>query len=288
VWRVPSVGARQTQVPTQALREACPAQPYLELFVEHDDRIVVFDLEFQHPHVVHEIGAAPTTCRPDGTWCDLWGVGGWTEFNVVIKTTGVTTNTWCTDNCPGLRDDILRRGVSFLEAWRKFIEVITHWRPPAPHRTWLKAHNGIAADMRNLIAHALRAGVEDPIGALERAGVAGIIDPMRFVAAYGLTTMQTEKPGKGGNAGSTVHTGCVGNDELFFRATGKRIAETRGLTAHRATHDAKVERTWLQRLPELNATMFGPARKACGIALAQYRSYHEQYDRHAALLERLG
>jgi hypothetical protein len=34
--------------------------------------------------------------------------------------------------------------------------------------------------------------------------------------------------------------------------------------------------------------MFGPARKACGVALAQYRSYHEQYDRHAALLERLG
>jgi len=61
-----------------------------------------------------------------------------------------------------------------------------------------------------------------------------------------------------------------------------------GLAEHRATDDAKAERTWLQKLPDMTAIVFGADRKACGITMAQYRAYHDQYDKNAALLARLG
>ena len=119
-------------------------------------------------------------------------------------------------------------------------------------------------------------------------GVVGIIDPARIIPKYGITALQHAKPGKGSKAGTTVYHQYLNNDALYARATGGRDMQANGLTAHRATDDAKAERTWLKRLPELTAIMFGAEKKPCGVTMAQYRAYHDQYDRNAAFLARRG
>ena len=171
---------------------------------------------------------------------------------------------------------------------RNFLAQITSWRGDAPRCVWLKAHNGVSADMRVLVGHAARAGVRDPVGELERVGVVGIIDPARIIPKYGITALQHAKPGKGSKAGTTVYHQYLNNDALYARATGGRDMQANGLTAHRATDDAKAERTRLKRLPELTAIMFGAEKKPCGVTMAQYRAYHDQYDRNAAFLARRG
>jgi len=46
---------------------------------------------------------------------------------------------------------------------------------------YLKAHNGVSFDLTILIRNANRAGISDPIGRLEEAGISGLIDPIRFI-----------------------------------------------------------------------------------------------------------
>ena len=259
---------------------ATPDTPNPTALINHGDVIVCFDLEFQPTHVVLEIGAVATSYSSRGTWSDIAG-----EYNAVIK--GATVNYHVKKMCHGLQDDILMRGVDFLVAWRSFLAQILTWRGDAA-RVWLKAHADISCDMRYLVAHAARAGVANPVGELERVGVAGIIDPARIIPTYGLANLQQEKDGTGDKAGTKVKHGYLSNGALFALATDGCDMKAAGLTAHRATDDAKAERTWLQKLPELTSIMFGAEKKACGITTAQYRAYHDQYDRNTALLARLG
>ena len=259
---------------------ATPETPNPTALINRGDVIVCFDLEYQLTHVVLEIGAVATSYSSRGTWSD--GAG---EYNAVIK--GVAVKAQVKKVCHGLADDILRHGVDFVVAWRGFLMHIETWRGDAP-RVWLKAHNGVSCDMRYLVAHAARAGVTDPVGELERVGVAGIIDPARIIPTYGLTALQQEKEGTGDKAGTKVKHGYLGNGALYALATGGVDMKAAGLAEHRATDDAKAERTWLQKLPDMTAIVFGADRKACGITMAQYRAYHDQYDKNAALLARLG
>ena len=149
----------------------------------------------------------------------------------------------------------------------RFTRKLREYKGSAP-RIWLKAHNGIAADMRWTVASANRAGIVDPISDLIAVGVAGIIDPARIIPTYGLANLQQEKDGTGDKAGTKVKHGYLSNGALFALATDGRDMKAAGLTAHRATDDAKAERTWLQKLPELTSIMFGAEKKTCGITTA--------------------
>jgi len=111
-------------------------------------------------------------------------------------------------------------------------------------------------------------------GRLEKAGVVGITDTIRITSKY---TAQF----------ASLRWAC--GEKEWQPETGRAIQESNTnqdhedheLVAHRAPDDAKAERIWLTDLPAISAIFFtGQAMVKCAISAADFRKYHEQYQRN--------
>jgi len=73
---------------------------------------------------------------------------------------------------------------------------------------------------------------------------------------------------------------------LFRKANeGKGMLECH-FTPHRALDDAKAERNWLTKLPELTQALYGDSpRLECGVSLQKFRIYAEQYEKRKRFLK---
>jgi hypothetical protein len=260
-------------------RSACPAKawdtpatPKMTMLVEPGDVICVLDVETIIPHNVVELGYCAASFSKEGGWKELAG-----EFNSIIRTNANPKQWgWTGVNCLGLKEACTgESAVMYGVAWAALLARLRAWRGDAP-RIWIKAHNGVSVDMRALVATARRAGLADPLRDLADAGVAGVIDPKSIIIEHNVTSMRHGDGGK--------FTGFLKNDALFLLASKGKSMQDMKLSAHRATDDAKAERFWMMELPEMSDVMFSvEPRKACGISLASYREYHEQYDRNEEL-----
>ena len=106
------------------------------------------------------------------------------------------------------------------------------------------------------------------------------MDPARIIPLYSLTSLQQERAARDG---ATTYHSYLSNDKLFARASDGQSMDASGLIPHRATDDARAERTWLTKLPEFVAIMYGTSAKPCNTSLELLRTYCEQYERNVAL-----
>jgi hypothetical protein len=68
-----------------------------------------------------------------------------------------------------------------------------------------------------------------------------------------------------GKDGITTYSRYQSNEMLFRLANESKGMEECGLTLHRALHDAKAERNWLTKLPQL--ALYVDSRLQCGVSL---------------------
>ena len=167
---------------------------------------------------------------------------------------------WAETGCPGLKKEALRSKITVRTLFDTFTSFIRENQVKL-----LMAHNGVASDFPTLIRAARAAGVHDPVGQLERAGITGMVDPARFIPQYGIRELQ--KDGKGYKS----------NEALYEMAT-QGTMESHGLCPHRALDDAKAERAWMPLIAHALATL------PCATPLQCLREYVEQYDKHKQLV----
>jgi len=255
------------------LEYAKPDTPDPDVCVEVGDTIGVVDIEFStlqagSPAVVHELAAIPTTYT-EGKWVD-----GAAQFHIVVNS---TVSDAVAKICRGLRGDAKRSIHNFKHLFDGLVHFIKE-----NNIKWLKAHNGIPADFLNLFNSARLHGL-DFVGELSKSCLLGFIDPGRIIPLHKITSLQHKKTGKDG---SIKYTGYLCNDMLFRKANeGKGMLECH-FTPHRALDDAKAERNWLTKLPELTQALYGQSpRLECGVSLQKFRIYAEQYEKRKRFLK---
>jgi DNA polymerase III epsilon subunit-like protein len=179
---------------------------------------------------------------------------------------------------PGLRVAASRSTHTFKELFKGITIFIKE-----NNIKWLKAHNGIAADFIFLFYSARRYEL-DFFGELSTSGLLGFIDPGRIIPLHKITSLQHKKAGKGG---ITTYSGYQSNEKLFKMANDDKEMAQCGLIPHRALDDAKAERNWLTKLPELTQALNGEnPRLQCGVSLRKFQIYAEQYEKHKRFLKR--
>jgi hypothetical protein len=254
-----------------------PKMPALSKFTEPNDIVVFIDVETNTQNNIVEIGAVGAMYSERGNWQELPG-----EFNTLISIDA--SDPWPSaqlHHCDhkALREACILSTTTFPEAWEALLMQLRTWKGDA-RRLWLKAHNGVAVDMRAIVVSAKKAGIEDPLAQLAGVGVVGVIDGKFIIPAHNITSMQHKK-----SDGSVKPGSYLSNGALYELACGGQEMRSSGLTAHRATDDAKAERYWTTHLPVLTDVMFGEPRRPCGICLDAYRTHHEQYELHQRLDE---
>jgi hypothetical protein len=244
-----------------------PPPPLLDMHLGMGEVIILLDTEFDSmTGKTFELGAV-TAVYTEGVGWEL----GSDEFKVVFneRVTG-----WCMANCKRLSIEAMsKQAKPFEEGIRSFGDFIT-----AAGGKHVMAHNAIASDVTYLLNHAEKVGV-DFLKILRDCGVKTIVDTARVIPEYGIKKLQPE--GRGGKGG------YLKNDALYSMATTSTMKD-QGLTAHRALDDAKAERVWVTKLPEVGAAFFGDSpRLKCGISLEAVTRYHEQYKKHRRFREGL-
>ena len=224
--------------------------------------VAVFDAEFSRGRegdVLNELAHVITEHGPNG-WTDRPG-----EFRVVL---GNRVARMTSDLCPGLAEDAAKSSVSTEAAITSWVEHLQ-----SHEVTYIKAHNGVSADMGVLCNAAREAGM-DLCALLVAAGIKGIIDPARIIIAHELTQWQHPPTKTGGK-----HRLYLSNDRLFELTTQQTMAAYthEKLTPHRALDDAKAERIWLKGLPGFTDVLFGrDPQRPCSISLEAFKKYRDQ------------
>ena len=164
--------------------------PNPDVLVEPDDAIASYDVETNFGEII-EMGMAKTSYSLSGGWTNPIDDPA---FNRVICVSRRASwgRSLIECNHYELRKLCHDSTITFQQAWTDLLEKLREYKGSAP-RIWLKAHNGIAADMRWTVASAKRAGIVDPISDLIAAGVAGIIDPARIILAHKITSLQPQR-----------------------------------------------------------------------------------------------
>jgi hypothetical protein len=253
-----------------------PKMPALSPLTDCNDIVVCVDVETNTRNNIVEIGAVGATYSELGNWLELPG-----EFNTLISVDA--SDPWplgALIHCDhkALREACILSTTTFPEAWEAFLVQLRTWKGDA-QRVWLKAHNGVAVDMRAIVMSAKKAGIEDPLAQLAGVGVVGVIDGKFIIPKHDIPSLQLKKID-----GSVKPGSYMSNGALYELAGGKEMSSS-GLTVHRATDDAKAERYWTTHLPQLTTVMFGEPRRKCGISLDAYRTHHEQYELHQLIDE---
>ena len=244
-----------------------PDTPDPDVLVQEGQKIGVLDIEFStltagSATVVHEAAIVDTTYA-DGKWAD-----GAAEFHMVVKS---TVSPQVSRLCPGLQLAASRSSHTFKELFKGLTSFIKE-----NDIKWLKAHNGIPADFIYLF-YSARHDELDFFGELSTSGLLGFIDPGRIIPLHKITSLQKPKMGKDG---ATTYSGYQSNEMLFRLANESKGMEECGLTLHRALHDAKAERNWLTKLPQLSQALYGDnPRLQCGVSLQKFQIYAEQYEK---------
>jgi hypothetical protein len=252
---------------------AKPDTPDPDVRVEAGEKIGVLDIEFSNltagsATVVHEAAVVDTTYT-DGKWVD-----GTAEFHMVVKS---TVSHQVVKICPGLRVAASRSTHTFKDLFKGITTFIKE-----NNIKWLKAHNGIAADFIFLF-YSARHHELDFFGELSTSGLLGFIDPGRIIPLHKITSLQKPKTGKDG---TTTYSGYQSNEMLFRLANESKGMEECGLTLHRALDDAKAERNWLTKLPQLTQALYGDnPRLQCGVSLRKFQIYAEQYEKRKRFLK---
>jgi hypothetical protein len=253
---------------------AKPVTPDPDVEVQVGETIGVLDIEFStlkagDRTVVHE-AAVVYTIYNEEQWAD-----GTAEFHMVVKS---MVSQQVAKLCPGLRDATSRSTHTFKELFKGLTTFIK-----VNDIKWLKAHNGIPADFIHLF-YSARYDELDFFGELTTSGLLGFIDPGRIIPLHRITSLQHKKAGKGG---ITTYSGYQSNEKLFKMANDDKEMAQCGLIPHRALDDAKAERNWLTKLPELTQALYGEnPRLQCGVSLRKFQIYAEQYEKHKRFLKR--
>ena len=250
---------------------AKPETPDPNVCLQVGEKIGVLDIEFSpgSTALLHEAAVVETTYVGDGKWIE-----GTAEFHIIVQS---LVSTPVSKICPGLRTACSKSKHNFKDLFNGITQYVK-----TNSIKWLKAHNGIPADFLNLF-HAARHHGFDLINELQQSGLLGFIDPGRIIPFHKITSLQHAKTGKGG---ATTYTGYLSNEKLFKLANeDKEMAQCK-LTAHRALDDAKAERDWLTKLPQLTKALYGDnPRLECGISLQKFQIYAEQYAKRKAFLK---
>ena len=252
---------------------AKPETPDPDVRLEVGDKIGVLDIEFStltagSPTVVHEAAVVETTYK-DGEWAD-----GTAVFHMIVKS---TVSHQVAKLCPRLRIDASNSTHTFKELFMGLTTFIKE-----NDIKWLKAHNGIPADFI-ILFYSARHDELDFFGELSTSGLLGFIDPGRIIPLHKITSLQKPKTGK---HGTTTYSGYQSNEMLFRLANESKGMEECGLTPHRALHDAKAERSWLTKLPQLTKALYGDdPRLQCGVSLRKFQIYAEQYEKRKRFLK---
>jgi hypothetical protein len=235
------------------------------------DKIGVLDIEFSpgSTALLHEAAVVETTYGGDGKWID-----GTAVFHIIVQS---MVSTPVSKICPGLRLACSKSKHNFKDLFDGITQFVK-----TNNIKWLKAHNGIPADFLNLF-HAARQHGLDLISELQQSGLLGFIDPGRIIPFHKITSLQHAKTGKGG---ATTYSGYLSNEKLFKLANEDKEMGQCNLTAHRAVDDAKSERDWLTKLPQLTQALYGDnPRLECGISLQKFKIYAEQYAKRKVFLK---
>jgi hypothetical protein len=258
-------GHSQTNCPDRANKK--PDTPAPTLTVEKSAVVMAFDVESDSNNkhkCIFEVGACLAQ-RNNRSW-----KAKDSEFQVVL---GGSVTGHAREICPGLVAACAQSNVTFAQMW---VQLLAYVKKHSVK--YLKAHNGLASDVRILYTHGLREGV-DVVSDLADAGVVGIIDPAIIIPLYKVTELQHPPKNEGGN-----HTSYLKNGVLFKMATGKEMAEDEDLTPHRALDDAKAEREWMMNLKPFDDLLFGDGaqQRACVLSMANVHAYCSQYEKNRA------
>ena len=180
-----------------------------------------------------------------------------------------------------MKERCIKEGVDVKDG---FQNLLTYLKGLPGDSKVFKGHNFIPSDMRHMIEHLKHAGVEDPINDLEEAGIAGIADGMRFIPKHKeLSHLRGEK--KDPKTGNMKAADVLSNGELYRMAAGHSM-EGGDLCPHRALDDAKAEMFWTTDSSTFAAvTDVMMSEKPTVVTMAQYRAYHEQYEKRENFLE---
>jgi len=260
-------GHSQAKCPDRANRK--PGTPAPTLTVEKSAVVMAFDVESDASNehkCIFEVGAclAQRNSR-------LWKQKD-SEFQVIL---GGEVTGYAKELCPGLVADCGRSKVTFKEMWTQLLGYVKKHSVK-----YLKAHNGLASDVRILFTHGQREGV-DVVSDLAREGVVGLIDPAIIIPLYKVTELQHPPETEGGK-----HTRYLSNGVLFKMATGKEMGEGDDLTPHRALDDAKAEREWMMNLKPFDKLLFGDGAQQhpCVLSMADVGAYCAQYEKNRAYM----
>ena len=256
-------GHTQPNCPDRANKK--PDVPTPTLTVEKSAVVMAFDVESDSNNThkcIFEVGACLAQ-RNNRSW-----KAKDSEFRVIL---GGAVTGMAREICPGLVADCAKSKVTFAQMWTQLLAYVKKHSVK-----YLKAHNGLASDVRILYTHGLREGV-DVVRDLADAGVVGIIDPAIIIPLYKVTELQHPPKNEGGN-----HTSYLKNGVLFKMATGKEMAEDEDLTPHRALDDAKAEREWMMNLKPFDDLLFGDGaqQRACVLSMANVHAYCSQYEKN--------
>jgi len=252
---------------------AKPDTPDPDVQVAAGEKIGVLDIEFSTltsgaATVVHE-AAIVDTIYTDGKWVD-----GTAEFHMVVKS---TVSQQVANICPGLRLAASQSTHTFKELFKGITTFIKE-----NSIKWLKAHNGIAADFIYLF-YSARHNELDFFEELSTSGLLGFLDSARIIPLHKITSLQKQKTGKGD---TITYSGYQSNEMLFRLANESKGMKECGLTLHKALDDAKAERIWLTKLPQLTQALYGDnPRLQCGVSLRKFQIYAEQYEKRKRFLK---
>ena len=251
--------------------------------------VVFLDSEFQHypdaiggrkRRTIMEIGAV--AAKPDSKKGKWEQVGD--EFDQPIRVKRFNMKLIGIMKQEKMKERCIKEGVDVKDG---FQNLLTYLKGLPGDSKVFKGHNFIPSDMRHMIEHLKYAGVEDPIKDLERVGIAGIADGMRFIPKHKeLSHLRGEK--KDPKTGNMKAADVLGNGELYRKAAGCSM-EARDLRPHRALDDAKAEMFWTTDKSTFAAvTDVMMSEKLTVVTMAQYRAYHEQYEKRENFLESIG
>ncbi len=242
-----------------------PGMPAPTLTAEKAGVVMAFDVESDAATArkcIFEVGACLAQ-RNSRSW-----KAKDSEFWVIL---GGAVTGMARELCPGLVADCAKSKVTFKQMWTQLLAYVKKHSVK-----YLKAHNGLASDVRILYTHGLREDI-DVLRDLDDAGVVGLIDPAIIIPLYKVTELQHPPTNKGGN-----HTSYLKNGVLFKMATGREMDEDEDLTPHRALDDAKAEREWMMNLKPFDDLLFGDGaqQRPCVISMADVRAYCAQYEKN--------
>jgi hypothetical protein len=179
--------------------------------------------------------------------------------------------------CRGLRDAASRSTNTFKDLFKGITTFIKQ-----NGIKWLKAHNGIAADFIYLF-YSARHNEIDFFEELSTSGLLGFLDPARIIPLHKITSLQKQKTGKDD---TITYSGYQSNEMLFRLANESKGMEECGLTLHKALDDAKAERIWLTKLPQLTQALYGDTpRLQCGVSMRKFQIYADQYEKRKRFLK---